>query len=479
MSRIRLVADTNLFIQCRALADLPWERDFASFDEVTVIVTRPVQKEIDGQKKRRESRVGKRARDAASFLRDRILADEPFVIRDKRPHVSLEVRLEIKATSAWPPELDLDDPDDHIVACGLILSKGAPDLDTRLLTHDGGPMGSAKSVGLGLWPIPDDWLRPPEPSSDGRRIQQLERRLRLFEKQGPMVQLDCEDCSGSAAIDIHYERPEYSPLSQGEVAELTASLAHNVPPTALVDNSAERRAKFGLEIGKTFKPVTERDIQHYIEVRHPKWLKKCATYLGNLHTLLAERTPPATLRIVARNIGSQPATSALIEFQISGDLLIIPSASLLKDSHTDTDIGLPWPPPVPKGKWVDSFRIVGVDSWTKAVTLKTIGDLSSISFPEKRDSNSWYYRGGMPDSFQKEFALSCEQWRHASGPKSFDVSLSVSGEVGEGLFAGTLHAENLPTPQKITVPIRCPPAAGSTYSEAVRLIRDIVRNVQE
>lgn len=44
-----LFADTNLFIQCRALVELDWSA-WASFDEVHVIVSRPVQREIDYRK---------------------------------------------------------------------------------------------------------------------------------------------------------------------------------------------------------------------------------------------------------------------------------------------------------------------------------------------------------------------------------------------------------------------------------------------
>lgn len=46
---IDVFPDTNLFVQCRALEQLDWTI-FSAFDDVRLLVTRPVQAEIDAQK---------------------------------------------------------------------------------------------------------------------------------------------------------------------------------------------------------------------------------------------------------------------------------------------------------------------------------------------------------------------------------------------------------------------------------------------
>ncbi len=56
-----LFPDTNLFIQCKPLAELDWSV-WSEFEEVHLIVCRPVTREIDNQKTRGNSRVAQRAR---------------------------------------------------------------------------------------------------------------------------------------------------------------------------------------------------------------------------------------------------------------------------------------------------------------------------------------------------------------------------------------------------------------------------------
>ena len=45
VGHVALVTDTNLFLECRTLSDIPWqELGYATID---LIVTRPVQQELD------------------------------------------------------------------------------------------------------------------------------------------------------------------------------------------------------------------------------------------------------------------------------------------------------------------------------------------------------------------------------------------------------------------------------------------------
>jgi integrase len=60
MAILYLFPDTNLFIQCRPLEQLDWSY-FGSFEELHLIVSRPVHKEIDYRKNKGNDRVGTRA----------------------------------------------------------------------------------------------------------------------------------------------------------------------------------------------------------------------------------------------------------------------------------------------------------------------------------------------------------------------------------------------------------------------------------
>ena len=84
---LHFIPDTNLFIQCRRLEELDWSI-WAEFDEIDVIVCRPVQREIDNQKSKGNDRIGKRARAVHSLFREIITSDNDHkLIRKSKPQV--------------------------------------------------------------------------------------------------------------------------------------------------------------------------------------------------------------------------------------------------------------------------------------------------------------------------------------------------------------------------------------------------------
>ena len=78
---VYLFPDTNLFIQCHPLEKLDWSA-WEKFDEVHLIVSRPVQREIDNQKNRGNDRVGKKARQAHSLFRDIVIGEQGYKLID-------------------------------------------------------------------------------------------------------------------------------------------------------------------------------------------------------------------------------------------------------------------------------------------------------------------------------------------------------------------------------------------------------------
>jgi predicted ribonuclease YlaK len=158
-----LFPDTNLFIQCRALDQLGW-MVWKEFDEVHLIVSRPVQSEIDHQKNRGNDRLRRRARTASSLLREIILGGAGYrLVRDADPTVKLFIRQDLKPNPDLSDSLDYqNEPDDRLVGTAHAFIQQNPRAEVRILTHDTGPMASARMVGLPVEPIPDEWLVPPE-----------------------------------------------------------------------------------------------------------------------------------------------------------------------------------------------------------------------------------------------------------------------------------------------------------------------------
>src|SRR6516225_7965758 len=110
-----LFPDTNLLIQCLPLGQLGWER-WKSFDEVNLIISRPIQREIDKHKNGGNERLAKRGRKAAALLRDVIAGSTDHeVIRETGPRVKLFVRTDIKPSESLAGMLNYDEPDDQLV----------------------------------------------------------------------------------------------------------------------------------------------------------------------------------------------------------------------------------------------------------------------------------------------------------------------------------------------------------------------------
>ena len=149
-----IFADTNLFIQCRDLSQLPWRNVFAD-DRLLIIIPRAALDEIDSHKQDGNTRRASRARKASSFFRTIILSESPkAIIRDDAPHVELSF--------ATPPEpggynsysLDLSRPDDRIIDEALQYAHRIQPIRLSYLLRFT-PILTAKRCGLSVSIIPE------------------------------------------------------------------------------------------------------------------------------------------------------------------------------------------------------------------------------------------------------------------------------------------------------------------------------------
>ena len=155
-----LFPDTQLFFQCRSLEQLDWAR-WKSFDEVHVIVSRPVQVEVDEHKNKGSNRRSDRARKATRLFRDIITSVDKFkTIRAKGPVVKLFVQLQIEP-SVELSQLNYSRPDHQLIGIAHAFAKQHADADTRVLTDDGGVVATADMVAFPFVEIPVDCIRPP------------------------------------------------------------------------------------------------------------------------------------------------------------------------------------------------------------------------------------------------------------------------------------------------------------------------------
>ena len=152
------------------------------------------------------------------FIADITGTADHIEFRQAAPCVKLFVRTEIRPSDDLPETLNYDEPDDQLVGIVRSFISQNPGCDARVLTHDSGPLASAKMVGVPFAVIPDDWLLPPEQSESDKRIKSLEAevaRLRQAEPAFEIVGIDvtgteCDRLEIEATCTIRSQRTSYN-----------------------------------------------------------------------------------------------------------------------------------------------------------------------------------------------------------------------------------------------------------------------------
>lgn len=190
---LTLFPDTNLLIQCKPLDEIDWSV-FGDFDVVDLIISRPVQAEIDKQKSKGLGRLAKRARSAAALFGKILDTGDGFLtLAEGQPLVRLHLRVEYRADLDLADRLNYDERDDQLVGIAAGFAKNNLTADVRVITLDIGPRASAKSVGIACELVRDDWLLEPEADEVNKQIKSLQTELQTFKNAEPAFELSLDN----------------------------------------------------------------------------------------------------------------------------------------------------------------------------------------------------------------------------------------------------------------------------------------------
>jgi hypothetical protein len=482
--RTTLFPDTNLFIQCRSLEEIDWSL-VSDAQVIELLVSRPVQAEIDRQKGKGAGRLGKRARAAMSLFRRALdLPNERLQVREGTPAVFLQLRQDLKPDLALSDRLDYGERDDQLVGIAAAFARDNPDVSVRVLTHDTGPMLSAKNAGLPYIAIPDAWLLAPETDEQDKALAALQSQLARYQRAEPAFELQADGTALAPTITVDY----YTALSEHELRELMAAAQH-AHPLAEDFGSREAAERGGVGTGllasitrELFEPASEEEISQYRNERYPEWVSGCEAVLRDLHNTLNRRITWPQARVALANVGSRPAEDAYIRFKTRGRLLL--SVPRDEDDKTDAEqqaaapLSLPRPPAVPRGQWTrrrtasDSLaafaRSVAFD--TRPLMHPNFGKLPLL--PEPRDPNAFYYKPRRPSYPIPVIGFECAQWRHQVAPETFEFELTTDlvEQAVLGALTIEIHAANITTPFEKTLRIRVEVRARSPLDLARSLL---------
>ena len=481
-NEIHLFCDTNLFLQCRPLDELDWSK-WQAFEAVRVIVSHPVQSEIDGLKTKGNERQARRARKANTLFRSMLTDDGVKVIRESGPQVTLHVEPQHQHDVTPTGPLNFANKDDQIIGIACRFAK--THAEVRLLTDDTTPQYMARAVGLPADPIPDGWLLPPEPDQKDRKISELEDELKLLKQKAPAFKVTFLNYAGEEAERYNGTLDVFDPLTPQELAQLLDRLRKR-HPVATKFGQLEAGRPIALP-GKRFAllpdalgyvPPTDKAISQYRDVDYPAWLTRCESLLSTHHERLQLGLEALRFAFRIDNHGILPARDCQITVEATGNLLIMPPVAEA-DSESDSMeevTQLPKPPSPPRGHRTSTAPIrVTAQSLPEVMRAINVSRYPSPGELTPRDPNSFYYKDIRPEKPVQSFSFECLQWRHRQGLEDFEGELRIRGDQKrtDGTLVLHLHAENLPIPIRKTIPVQISVRHHSTFESACALVENL------
>ena len=376
-----LFPDTNIFVQCKPLEQLDWS-EWEDVSEIHLLVSRPVQREIDDQKTRGNSRVASRARKTYQLFGKIIDSRQEYeMIRSSTPVVKLYLEGPSRPSPELEDTLDYSKSDDQIVGCLHKFRQDNPGADARLLTSDAGPMMTANSLGLPYEAVKDDWLLAPENNELERENAKLRERVAELEHTEPKFKIWLVNDAGKEIQSIDAEYHVYKPMSGEEVAACMRDLQGKFPLATDFGSSVPEDRDGGFIAGghfirRVYTPATDEAIVKYRNEDYPKWTRKCEDFMLNLHDTLQAGFPQPSFTFMVANEGTRPARDTLINLISGGSLKVCPPPVRLEDEaeEDNTEASIPDPPMVPKGTW----RVQSSRNYFTSALLASVNPFSGL-----------------------------------------------------------------------------------------------------
>lgn len=460
--------DTNLLLQCKPLKDLDWSK-ISDGSNILLIISRPVQKEIDKLKNDGNSRRAKRARTASSFMREILSSKETIlIIKDSNPRVEVSFSESISSKNPRPDILDLNQNDDQIISEALLYKEKYPKFDVVLLTDDTHIKVTAKICDLPFNDVPDDWLLPPEQDPRDKRISELENKLKKYEESSPIIEIAAKGEEDSDIHTIEFDITLYDDLSNPEIEKLANTVFQNNPPKTKFDRDSQIEPLKLSPIEAQFmeweySPPSNKEIKRYQNVDYPEWQVKVKKFFEHLAYNKEYPSRNATIINTIDNQGGEPAENLIVEFEALGGILFQLPDDNSERKETIEEIILPAPPNPPEGNWFKKPTDLprNLRHFEPAFISRNIYPTESVVplsniIPPKRDKNAFYWKGGKPYERTNKWSFECDEFRHKFQPESFAIPVFVPRKnlLEKGAIRCKVTANNLREPVIKNIPVK-------------------------
>ena len=472
--------DTNILLHCRHLSQIPWQDapQLANCDQIVVLICHPVVMEIDKLKYRTGDRIGKRARKLYGLLRPLIEQEnEDHVVSESTPMVSLHVVADLQAK---PDFLDYDIVDNRILGC-VRQHIDAHDKDhIFFLTNDIAAVASAQQAAVPYLLAPDTWRLLPEATNSQRQIAQLTEELARLQRAEPAFQARLLNECEQELHAIEYDCALPGPLTHDQVENLLEELKRGIPrgPGSLPRRRIPR-ANPGTRPSTAAALVNSALDHGFLDSmaravsREPKayeaWIRNCEGVLRNLHLAMQAQKPEGIFAFAAQNLGTRPASDALVTIKSLGPLRVSVPAD--EDNEVDawelqSEVSLPSPP-----QRRFELPIAGGPLLSSSVS-------NSSGQRANRTPDAFYYRTRHRILPADSIVLECEQWRHGTLEELFSFALHVAAVEPEvsGAVSLTIEAGNLSDAVHFTVPVRIRVTTIPIADHATKLVGQLIES---
>lgn len=325
-----LYLDTNIFLQCKELRELPWSK-VTPDEEIILVVPSAVLKEIDKHKYDGNTRRASRARKASSRLG--ALVDSPNqmeMIKDASPEVKLTLSQSETFDWARYSELDRNDSDDRIVS-EAILSRDQGKT-TLIVTHDNGMILRAKRFRVAYFRIPDEdeWLLPPEPDDRDRQITKLDEQITRLRQQHPQIAVEFREADDKPINELRLCVKRVRGFDKARIGQLVDAWRSTKPRN--IDISSWVKL---VQAWKSDQVACQCRVDY--ENNWRRYIAEIQEFYENVHRIIETNSRYAHVSLHIVNNGTVPANELEVDLEGFGGVGFV-------ESHIPKEIKLPGPP---------------------------------------------------------------------------------------------------------------------------------------
>lgn len=291
--------DSMIALECKPLNKLQWS-DVGGTGRILVMVVPQVNAEID--KRKRDGRLGKRAREFNRLIAPAAESGVPEVISKGPPEVSVCVarcsRIDWDAFDEFDPQ-----EGDHKVVAQIIHAKGIPNERKLFLSQDTNPIFMASSKNLTCRRLPEGWLLDAEPHPKDKELTRLYQRLQELESNEPQIEISL--VFGVSEPLTVYRVPS---LEEDEKVTLIAKLRE--------ENSKVQQSTHPFLVG--VDPQYDRDY----DGNYDRFIRRdIPEYVSRVHTGIERLYAQFPFRLQISNIGEIQAEELIVSIKSAGGLI--------------------------------------------------------------------------------------------------------------------------------------------------------------